>query len=194
VVGPGPGNAERTDDCPEAAILAAYDQDELEADEQERIADHIAACAFCQGLLVQARRAESPDDGSSALMEADAYMLASQLASWLSTVPYPSEQEIVAGALEAAYSQAFGPSTDQSQEDGQLVGAGLRFASVGEESLARRIMSACLTIAEIRLSGRTGGSEITSHFRSVSHQLFPNAESSDLVDQVVEWVDAHSIG
>lgn len=149
-------SGDETSDCVDVEYLFAYRDDMLGADDpsDQKRAAHIAECGYCQRRLLELSREDADMAASSeALREGDAYMLARDLARWLSTEAYPREKDAVDQQFEPMFlaaSNRLRAGGRRRKDSGLTVMIRLGFTGAQGRGLAQSIIEVAALVAYLR--------------------------------------------
>jgi hypothetical protein len=143
-----------TSDCVEVEYLHAYLGEMLPVSDPDdrRRNSHIASCGYCQRRLLEINRVVADQTLlAGALLQGDAYLLARDFATWLSSSFFPRESETVRTHFGAFYKQTL-PSPDRSRlHPGDAVPV-LAFGTTDARSVSIRILTTAVWVARSYLA------------------------------------------
>jgi len=181
--------AKRSEECPDHGVLAAYGERLLEDDERAEVRAHIESCNYCQLILIECSgNGERAEEASRALRQGDAYLLAREIALWLSTEKYPREGDRVEQEFDQAYNEAPFDSAAASPQR-SLEGA-LCFAGESGTPLYLRLIGISLLAASIYY--KEGAKDLTGRLRAVAADLPLEDLSAGLIETVAKHLEEQS--
>jgi len=181
---------ERTTECPEESILAAYDEGILDGlPEHEELIRHIQDCEHCARQLVELKREETtPEESKAYLQKGNAYILARELAEWLSTEAYPREELAVRNHFESTYHAMTGERQQEGSEAAdrapELVG--LAFMGKPGLSLAQKIVALSALAGQLRGSEAESPGDVATALENRRSALEQAGLSAQLIHKAIE--------
>ena len=181
---------ERTPDCPDESVLAAYDEGVL--DDQPDYEDsirHLRDCDHCAWRLIELKREETTlEESLTQLQSGNAYILAKQLAEWLATEAFPREEMAVKGSFESTYHAMTGERQQEGSEAAdrgpELVG--LAFMGKSGLSLAQKIVALSALAGQLRGSEAGSAEDVANELENRRSALEKAGLSAQLIHKAIE--------
>lgn len=143
-------DTDRTLECPSGNTLDEYAMDRLGAAQAQTVNDHVLTCGYCtQRVASRADLSTSEENVAMELeranREIDACLLATEIATWLSTEEFPRERESVIAGIDDALEEQRVPEPNLEKDLATVLG----FDRAGAPSPAQQILGVAVAVAQM---------------------------------------------